>query len=76
MSLHKLKQELVKYGHLQICKEGVVFSVLITGKDLCNSNNVMEIQSAILGYAGNNFPVIEAMRNDDTFFCIILKPKS
>lgn len=75
MTLNRLKQKLTKYGNIQIVKEGFVFSLLITGAGLSKSTVVAEIQNLVLSYAGDKYPMIEAMRNDDTFFCLILKPK-
>lgn len=76
MTLNRLKQKLTKYGNIQIVKEGFVFSLLITGAGLSKSTVVAEIQNLVLSYAGDKYPMIEAMRNDDTFFCLILKPKT
>ncbi len=75
MTLDKLKTNLCKHGMLEICKEGLVFTVLLTGTNLSKSEVVMKIQKDVLEYAGAKYPVIEAMRNDNTFFCLILKPK-
>jgi len=75
MTLENLKMKLCKYGTPQIIKEGVVFSVLMTGTGLSQSITVMKLQELILECAKEKFPIIEAFRNDDNFFCMILKPK-
>lgn len=75
MTLDGLKRKLSRYGDIQIIKEGVVFSLLITGTGLSKSNIMKEIPDLVLGYAGDKYPFIEAMRNEETFFCLILKPK-
>lgn len=73
MTIEGLKLKLCKFGTPQIVKEGVVFSVLITGSGLSNWTTVSKIQDLILEYAKDKFPFIEAMKNDDGFFCLILK---
>lgn len=75
MTLENLKIKLCRYGNLQILKEGVVFSVLITGKGMTNSDSVIKIKELIMSYVGEKFPIIEAMRNEEDFLCLILKPK-
>lgn len=74
--MENLKLELSKFGDLQVCKEGVVLTVLITGTKLSNWETAMKIQKSVVEYAGDKFPNIECMRNDETFFLIVLKPKS
>ena len=76
MKLEKLKQELCKYGHLQIIKEGYVFTVLITkmASSLSNYKNVAEIQKAIINYTSEKYPIIELLVNDDNFFLVVLHP--
>lgn len=76
MTLDELKKVLSAFAHIQIIKEGYVFTVLMTGKGLSNSQRVMSIQKHIMNYTADKYPLIEAIRNDDTFFCLILKPKS
>lgn len=75
MTLDNLKDKLSKRGNIQICKEGYVFTLLMTGDDLDNWKVVNEIQMEILNYVGDKYPSIEALRNDHHFFCIILTPK-
>jgi hypothetical protein len=71
--MDKLIQKLAKYGSIQIIKEGVVFTLLMTGTGLANAKTVNAIQMAVLSHAGNKYPYIEAMKNSDTYFCLILK---
>lgn len=76
MSIESLKRKLVKYGNIEICKEGFVLTVLITGTGLTKVGRVMELQQIINEYAGERFSAIEAMRNDETYFCMVLKPRT
>lgn len=73
-SLEGLKTKLCKYGALKIVKQGVVFTVMLTGQNLSKWETVHKLQELILEYAGEQYPLIEAMVNDETFFCLILKP--
>ena len=73
MTIEKLKISLSKFGYIQIIKEGIVFSLLITGEGLAKSSTVNNIQMQVMEYAVEKYPFIEAMRNDDYFFCMILK---
>jgi len=74
MTIEKLKEKLCKYGHPFIVKEGVVFTVLIKGSNLSKWENVNAIQKMVLDYAGEKFPTIEAMVNDNEVFCLVLGP--
>jgi hypothetical protein len=76
MTFDSLKLKLCEFGNLQIAKEGLVLSVLITGSGLSRGNTVMNIQKILIDYAKEKYPTIEAFRNDDNFFCLILKPKT
>ena len=74
MKLDTLKLRLCKFGIPQVVKEGLVFTVLITGKGLEKSETVTAIQELVLDYAVDKYPLIEAVKNEDEFFLIILKP--
>lgn len=52
-----------------------IITVLITGANLSNYENVQNILRDILEYAGEKYPMIEAMKNDNNFYCLVLKPK-
>lgn len=75
MDLQGLKDVLSKYGNILIIKEGAVFSLLMKGENLSNIKKLQNIQSTVLDYAGDRYPVIEAFRNDDRYLCMILKPE-
>lgn len=75
MDLQGLKDVLSKYGNILIIKEGAVFSLLMKGENLSNIKKLQDIQSTVLDYAGDRYPVIEAFRNDDRYLCMILKPE-
>ncbi len=74
--IDSLKTKLSKIGTVQICKDGYVFALLMTGQNLDNSKVVNKIQMEVLGYFGDKYPLIECMRNDKDYFCLILSPKS
>ena len=74
MNINKLKQQLLKYGTIQLCKEGYVFTLLITGEKLDNWKTVNAIQMGVLEYVGDNYPLIECVKNDENYFCMVLKP--
>ncbi len=74
MTLDKLKTNLSKRGTIQICNEGLVFTLLMTGKNLSDWQTVSAIQMDLLEYAGYKYPVIETMKNDKEFLCIVLRP--
>lgn len=76
MNITQLKTKLCRYGKPEIVKEGDVFTVLITGANLSNFDNMNAIQKAIIDYAGERYPIIECMKNDKDFFCLILKPRN
>jgi hypothetical protein len=73
MTIKQLKIKLSKKGTIQLCKEGVVFTLLLTGTGLSNWNTVNEIMGDVIATVGTKYPNIEAMRNDDNFYCLILK---
>jgi hypothetical protein len=74
MTLDKLKELLSKYGTIQLCKKDYVFTLLMTGENLRNWQLVNEIQTEVVKCVGAEYPVIECMRNDKDFFCIVLRP--
>jgi hypothetical protein len=73
--MEKLKLKLLKFGNPRVLKEGLVFTVLITGDKLSNWKNVEEIQRLIIEHTADKYPHIEVLVNDDNFFCMVLKPK-
>jgi hypothetical protein len=75
ITLEDLKMKLYDFGTPQIVREGEVFSVLITGTGLSKWGKVSKIQDLILQYAGGKYPLIEAMKNGNDFFCLILRAK-
>ena len=74
MTIDQLKMKLSKNWTIQLCKEGVVFTLLITGNGLSNFKTFNEIMGDIVEATKSKYPNIEAIKNDDTFFCAILKP--
>lgn len=73
--MEKLRLKLLEFGNPVVLKEGFVFTVLITGQNLSKWKNVEEIQRMIIEYAAEKYPLIEVLVNDDSFFCMVLKPK-
>lgn len=70
-----LRKELYKFGEVEVLKKGVVFTCLLTGKDLTNWETVNSINSTILSHVGDEFPEIELMRNEKNYFIVVLKKK-
>lgn len=75
MDYYRLIEGLIKYGEVQICKEGYVFTVLITGRDLDNVERVNSIQGLIIDEVGEDYPLIECVKNGFSFFLMVLKPE-
>ena len=73
MDIEQLKKQLSKFGTIEVIKAGVVFTLLMKGKDLANSNTVSKINMDVIEAVGDKYPKIEAMKNDDDFFLIVLK---
>lgn len=70
--MEKLKKRLSKYGTVEVIKEGVVFTLLITGKGLSKWDTVLAIQTEVIEYTCNTYPFIEATKNTDEFYFIVL----
>lgn len=64
---------LSEFGTVQICKAGVVFTLLMTGTGLTKMSTANKIQMLVVEFTGDDYPTVEAMRNDETYYCIILK---
>lgn len=75
MTLEQLKIKLSKYATIQICSQQTVFTLLMTGENLTSMVVVSAIQNALLEYAESNYPILECMRNDESFLCIVLAPE-
>lgn len=75
MRTSTLYTSLNKYGTVQAAKEGLVFTFLITGTKLTSMNTVNDVQQKVLQCVGDKYPVIEVMKNDETFILIVLKKK-
>ncbi|MGN6491190.1 MAG: hypothetical protein ACTHLE_04280 [Agriterribacter sp.] len=76
MNSDKLKKSLARFGNPLVVKEGIVFTIFITGNGLSKWETVKELQKIALYYSEDKYPNIEAMVNDDNFFLLILKPNS
>ena len=75
LGFENLKEKLSELGTIQIIKVGHVFTLLLTGPGLSKSSTLQQIFDLIRKYPMRNYPVIEAMRNNDNFFCIVLRPR-
>ncbi len=71
-----LLSNLSRYGLVQICKADYVFTLLITGENLSRGSVYSEITTAVLNFVGDRYPIVETVRNDENFFCLVLKPRS
>ena len=45
----------------------------MTGKKLDSMDSFVGIQKLVTDYIKDKYPIIEAMKNEDSFFCMILK---
>ena len=63
----------MKYGNVEVCKAGKVFTLLIVGEGLARATNVMDIQRTVLQKVSPHYPNIEVTKNSDNFFLYILK---
>lgn len=63
-----------KYGDVQILKKDFVFTLLLTGTELSKWETFNNILATALDFSGNKFPLIETIRNENGFFCLVLKP--
>lgn len=75
MNLEQLKEKISEVCTILIVKEGAVFTMLLSGIGLSTSGRFQQIFSLIKDYAMNKYPIVEAMRNDDEYFCIVLLPE-
>lgn len=75
MLIEKLKQRLAKIATIEICKDGYVFTLLMTGEKLDNWQTLTAIQMEILECVGDKYALIECMRNNEHFICIVLRPE-
>ncbi|WP_093024691.1 hypothetical protein [Pustulibacterium marinum] len=73
--MEEIKKELSKYGKVEICKSsGFVFSLLITGKGLTKASTYDAIVT-ILKKELDKHPIIECIKNEDHFLCMVLRRK-
>jgi hypothetical protein len=73
MNTDKLHKRLGKFGSVEMLKAGTVFTLLITGTNLSNMIKVLEIKAMVTDFLGDNYPVVECLKNDDTFFLMVLR---
>lgn len=76
ISIDSLTEELSKYGTVEAIKEGVVFSLLLTGHEMSKMIKFQSIQKLVLDYTQDKYPYVELLQNSDTYFYMILKPNS
>lgn len=74
MNQSQFIRKVSKYGKVEAIKEGIVFTLLLTGSGLMKSSTVSEIGKLAIEYMGDKYPNIEVMSNDENYFLIILKP--
>ncbi len=68
--------ELSKFGNVQIAKADYVLTILVTGNGLSKYPVFNKIMELVTQFANDKYPIIENMRNDETFFCAVCKPNS
>lgn len=77
--IDQLKGFLWSKCEVQILKEGLVFTALLTkspkGKSLSNLDHWMEIFGAITKYTKDKYPVVECLKNEPEFALIVFKRK-
>lgn len=75
MKITELIERLSKIGTVEICKAGAVFVLLMKGEKLTASSRIISVQMHVVEFCGDKYPIIEVMRNDDDYICMVLKPK-
>jgi len=73
--LSTLINKLSKYGKVEVCKVGVVFTVLITGENLTKMDNYINIQKLVLDFGKDIYPIVEVLKNEHNFYLSILREK-
>lgn len=70
----KAHKKLRKYGDVQMCKSGTVFTLLITGEKLASSKVNILIMSELNDCGiSEKYPVVECLKNDDKFYLVVLR---
>jgi len=68
-----LFSDVSKYGNVELMKNGIrAFVLLMTGENLSNARTLMNIGKLCSEAVGEYYPNIEAMKNDDGYFLLIL----
>jgi len=70
MTLDALKLKLCKFGNPQVVKRGLVFTVFLTGENLTKWETVDKISRLSLECAGEKYPTIEVIKNEENFFLL------
>lgn len=77
-NIEQLKRFLFARCEIQILKEGVVFTALLTkspkGKSLTAMENWMEFFGAVTKYTSEKYPIVECMKNEQEYALIVLRP--
>lgn len=73
MTIDKLREILFQFGNIEVLKEGVEFTLLLSGKELTNSKNYSAIMDAVLDYTRNEYPWIECIKHLKDYLLIVLK---
>lgn len=71
-----LIKKLSEYGTVEAIKEGVVFSLLLTGQEMSKMTKFQSIQKLVLDYTQEKYPYVEILQNSDTYVYMILKSNS
>ena len=75
MILERVEEQIcnIKDAQIEVIKSGVVFTLLLKGKGLSNWNTVNKINLDCLDAIGEKYSIVEAMKNDDDFFLLVLR---
>lgn len=75
MDLNPIIKRVTKHGDIEVIKAGAVFTLLMTGKGLSKLQTVIDIQRAVTEATREQYPILEAMKNSETFLLMVLKPR-
>lgn len=75
MEKHQVVEKLSKYGTVKAFSEKRVLVCLMKGENFTKSNPFFQICQIVQEYAGDRFPIMETMVNEEDFILIVLAPK-
>jgi hypothetical protein len=63
----------IKDANIEVIKAESVFTLLLTGKGLSKWDTVNRINMDVAEFVGDEYPILEVMKNDDGFFLMVLR---